>query len=117
MIENYKQNLNSKDKQYLIKILKSFFYYLEKKEYLNSIVVVTHPHKLQLEKNNKFNDISDIVKESIIESKKVKHINYSKILKEKKIYKNFTNIWFDDSIHLLEENFNLFLVNLLDQID
>ena len=69
VIENYKQNLNSKDKQYLIKILKSFFYYLEKKDYLNSIVVVTHPHKLQLEKNNKFNDISDIVEESIIESK------------------------------------------------
>lgn len=117
VIENYKQNLNINDKKYLIKILKSFFSYLEKKDYLNSVIVVTHPHKLQLQKKNELNDISDIVAKSVLGFEKINHINYTKVLKEKKIYKNFTDIWFADSIHLLEENFNLFLINLLDQLD
>ena len=78
----------------------------------------SHIHtNFNYKKKNELNDISDIVAKSVLGFEKINHINYTKVLKEKKIYKNFTDIWFADSIHLLEENFNLFLINLLDQLD
>ena len=116
IIENYKKNLSKEDKAYLIKILKNFFSYLEKKNYLKSIYIVTHPHKLQLIQNNQPVDISEIVSESIKNFNKIEHINFSKILKNKNIYKNFHDIWFRDSIHLQEEEFNLFLLEISNRV-
>ena len=117
VIENYKKNLSKEDRIYLIKIFKSFFSYLEKKDYLRSIFVVTHPHKLQLTGNNQTIDISDIVAESIMNYKKIEHINFSKVLKKKNLYKKKDDIWLQDSIHLQRDEFNLFLSEILSRIN
>ena len=116
VIENYKKNLSREDRIYLIKNLKSFFSYLEKKDYLRSIFVVTHPHKLQLSGNNQIVDVSDIVAESIRNYKKIKHINFSEVLKKKNLYKRYDDIWMQDSIHLQRDEFNLFLSEILNSL-
>lgn len=116
IIENYKKNLSQEDRNYLINLFQSFFSYLEKKQYLTSIFIVTHPHKLQLTEKNQPIDISDIVADSIKNYKKIKHINFSQILKKKKLYKDYENIWFKDLIHLKEDEFNLFLSETLNRV-
>lgn len=116
VIENYKKNLSREDRKYLIKIFKSFFSYLEKKDYLRSIFIVTHPHKLQLIGNNQNVDISNIVIESIRNYKKIKHINFSQELKKKNLYKNYDDIWMQDSIHLKRDEFNIFLSEILSRL-
>jgi len=117
IIENYKTNLDAEDRKYLINLFQSFFSYLDKKNYISSIFVVTHPHKLQLIDNKQLIDISNIVAESSYSFKKINHINFSKILKEDSMYKNFKDIWFKDSIHLKEKNYNLFLNMILERIN
>ena len=116
VIENYKKNLSREDRKYLIKIFKSFFSYLEKKDYLRSIFIVTHPHKLQLIGNNQNVDISNIVIESIRNYKKIKHINFSQELKKKNLYRNYDDIWMQDSIHLERDEFNIFLSEILSRL-
>ena len=117
VIENYKTNLSQEDRLYLVKIFQSFFSYLEKKDYLTSIFIVTHPHKLQLTGDNQPIDISDIVAESIKDYKKIIHINFSQILKNKKLYNNYEDIWFKDLIHLKEDEFNIFLSEISNRIN
>ena len=117
VIENYKRNISKQDRKYLINLLRKYFLYLSSRNYLKEIYIVTHPHKLQLVSNTQPNDISNIVSTSIQEIPKIKHINFSKILKKENIYGEFENIWKDDLVHLKERNYNIFLTRLLKSIE
>jgi len=116
-IENYKSELSADDRQYLINLIEKYFLYLNDKDFVKQIFVITHPHKLQLVSDNQPNDISDIVTFSIKKIPKIKHINFSRILKKENIYGEFENIWKDDLVHLKEKNYNLFLTRLLEFIE
>ena len=56
--------------------------------------------------------------ESIINFKKIEHINFSKILKEnQKFYENFDSIWIKDDIHLNGKNYKKFLNRIIQTIE
>tara|TARA_B100000945_G_scaffold293929_1_gene270294 strand:- start:919 stop:2028 length:1110 start_codon:yes stop_codon:yes gene_type:complete len=118
VIENYKKKLSKNDRNYLIKIFKDYFLYLVEKDYIEKIYVVTHPHKLQLTTDREPIDISDIVSETIINLPKIYHINFSQIIKDNEnFYQNYENIWADDSVHLNDKNFDIFIKQIMKKIN
>ena len=118
VIENYKKQLSENDRKYLISIFKDYFLYLIKRDYIEKIYVVSHPHKLQLITDSQPVDISDIISDSIINLTKIHHINFSKILKDNKnFYQDHKNIWAEDNIHLNDENYDIFIEKLVKRIN
>jgi len=118
IIENYKVSITDKEKEHFQITLKRLFSTLEKKKFIEKIFVVTHPHRLQLTTKKYPVDVSDIVSESIINFKKIEHINFSKILKEnQKFYENFDSIWIKDDIHLNGKNYKKFLNRIIQTIE
>lgn len=103
--------------------------YLDKvknKANIKHIYLVTFPHLDQLkyifDKNNsKSLNISSIIDEIIEESnnnslKKIKHINFSKIIYEKKEMFNYDDYLFDD-IHLKQSPHKIFISEIFQRID
>ena len=114
VIEGYKKQLSTNDRNYLINIFKDYFIYLIEKDYIENIYIVTHPHKLQLITDNQPVDISDVISETIVNLPKTHHINFSKILKNNKnFYENYENIWISDKIHLNDKNYNIFIKKIV----
>ena len=63
-------------------------------------------------------DISDIVSETIINLPKIYHINFSQIIKDNEnFYQNYENIWADDSVHLNDKNFDIFIKQIMKKIN
>ena len=116
IIESYKSNLKANDREYLKKTIGNYFNYLNDKNFIEKIYVVTHPHKLQFMTETQNIDISNIVSEITMEYKKIHHINFSKILETKNFYEDFEKIWKLDLIHLTEDGYNKFLNELFRQI-
>ena len=117
MIENYKISMTDDEKSHFTKVIKRLFFQLEKKKFIEKIFVVTHPHKLQLTTQKYPIDVSDIVKMTVKNYKKVEHINFSKILKEdKKFYSDFNTIWLNDNIHLNQENYKKFFNKIIQKV-
>ena len=116
IIESYKSYISPNDKKYLKKIIKDYFNYLNSKNFIEKIYVVTHPHKIQFTSNSQPVDISEIISSLEDDFSKIQHINFSKILKENNFYSDFEKIWKKDLIHLTEEGYNLFLNELFSQI-
>lgn len=116
VIENYKSRISQQDKIYLTQVLKRYFKYLSSKSYIDKIYVITHPHKIQLTTNTQPIDISDIVSSSLVNFKKIKHINFKDILNNQTLYPK-TNIWNIDFIHLNEESYNIFIKRIIEEIE
>ena len=116
VIESYKSYLSLDDEKYLKKIIKNYFNYLNKKNYIDKIYVVTHPHKTQFMSNSQKVDISKIISNLGEDFSKIQHINFSEILRKKNFYNDFEKIWKQDLIHLTEEGYNIFLNELFFQI-
>ena len=110
LIENYKVSINDKDKKYFKTTLEKLLLMLEKKEFIEKVFVVTHPHKFQLTTNLYPVNVSNFVSEVSKDFNKIHHINFTKILKENpNFYKDFETIWLKDNIHLDETNYKKFL--------
>ena len=117
IIENYKISMTDEEKSHFTKVIKRLFFQLEKKNFIEKIFVVTHPHKLQLTTQKYPIDVSDIVKMTVKNYKKVEHINFSKILKEdKSFYSDFNTIWLNDNIHLNQENYKKFFNKIIQKV-
>ena len=117
IIERYKEKLSKKDEKYLVELFKKYFSFLNKKNFIETVYVVTHPHKKQLLTNEQPIDVSRIVSKSIIRLNKFEHINFSNILKKEKIYENLETIWKNDQVHLKERDYNIFLKKLLEFVE
>lgn len=117
IIEGYKKSLSKQDKLYLIDLFKKYFNFLDTRDYIKSVFIVTHPHKIQLTTKDQPIDVSEIVSVSIQNQDKFHHINFKKILKNEEIYENFHDIWKEDHVHLKEKNYNLFLKRLIKSVN
>jgi len=106
-IQKYLYHSENSDIQYFKKRTQEYLDFLERKKYLKKIFIVTFPHKKHLTKDYKIN-ISNIINELNL-SKKVTHINFTKIIKDKDF--NSENIYFmnDPASHLNLKTQDLFI--------
>ena len=117
-IENFKISITDEEEKYFKKVVERLFYNLNKKEYIEKIFVVTHPHKLQLTTNKYPIDVSNIIKSVIKDYKNIEHINFSKIIKENKnFYSDLNNIWLNDNIHLNDQNYKKFVNKIIEKLN
>ena len=114
IIEGYKKDINKEEIEYFETTLNRLFTFLSEKKYIKKIFIVTHPHKSQLEKNNKLINVSNFVDKTFKNFKKIEHINFSEILKkDRNFYGDIELIWKkNDDIHLNNKSFKIFLRRL-----
>ena len=118
IIEGYKKKITQEEVEHFILTLNRLFNFLSEKKYIKKVFVVTHPHKSQLEKNNKLINVSNFVDKTSKKFKKIKHINFSKILYlESNFYGDIELIWKkNDPIHLNDKTFKKFLTKITDEV-
>ena len=93
---------------YTYNILKEYVNFLANKDYIDKIIFVTFPHRnhmiLESDKDYYSVNVSDIVSKAILNKKKIEHINFTKLMLEKKIKYN-PDIYLvnDPASHLKEE--------------
>ena len=114
-IENYTKSINDDEKKHFDLVLKRFFNYLNNKNFVEKVYVVTHPHKSQLDNKNVVN-ASNFVEKAVKDFKKFNHINFSKILSDNKLFYKNESIWKKDNIHLNNENYINFLNHIAETI-
>ncbi len=122
-ITNYLKKSTNEEKNYFQKQLVNYINFLEKRTYIDQIILVTFPHKNHLisetNKNYYSVNVSNIVDRSIKNKEKIKHINFSELHQNNKI--NIDNKFFeinDPASHLKEEyHTNFFLEKILKNIE
>ena len=119
IIEGYKKDINKEEIEYFETTLNRLFNFLSEKKYIKKIFIVTHPHKSQLEKNNKLINVSNFVDKTLKNFKKIEHINFSDILKkDRNFYGDIELIWKkNDDIHLNNKSFKIFLRKITETIE
>ena len=119
IIEGYKKDINKEEIEYFETTLNRLFTFLSEKKYIKKIFIVTHPHKSQLEKNNKLINVSNFVDKTFKNFKKIEHINFSEILKkDRNFYGDIELIWKkNDDIHLNNKSFKIFLRKITETIE
>ena len=107
-ITKYLKNIEKKDLIHFENILKEYVNFLANKDYIDKIIFVTFPHRnhmiLESDKDYYSVNVSDIVSKAILNKKKIEHINFTKLMLEKKIKYN-PDIYLvnDPASHLKEE--------------
>ena len=107
-ITKYLKNIEKKDLIHFENILKEYVNFLANKDYIDKIIFVTFPHRnhmiLESDKDYYSVNVSDIVSKAILNKQKIEHINFTKLMLEKKIKYN-PDIYLvnDPASHLKEE--------------
>ena len=107
-ITKYLKDIEKKDLIYFENILKEYVNFLANRDYIDKIIFVTFPHKnhmiLESDEDYYSVNVSDIVSKAILNKKKIEHINFTKLMLEKKIKYN-PDIYLvnDPASHLKEE--------------
>jgi len=122
-ITNYLKNEDKEALVYFENRLLEYINLLTKKDYIDKIILVTFPHKNNLlSKSNKEHyaiNVSDIVDQIVLNKKKIKHVNFTNLILEKKIqFNNKIYRKFDPGSHLKEKyHVNIFLKTILNNIE
>ena len=124
-IFSYLKNPTESEINYFKTSVKEYIDRIKSKTNIKQIYIVTFPHldqlKYILDKNNsKLLNISNIVDEIVEESnsnsfKKIKHINFSNIIKENKEMFNYNDYLFD-KIHLKQNPHKKFISEIFQRI-
>ena len=126
-ILKYLSNSNDNEVSFFEDRIKDYINLLINKEYIEKIILVTFPHKEHLYNgydilNNKKNhysiNVSNIIEKIVKNEKKIYHLNFSKLIFERKIYlDNNAFILYDLASHLKEKYhatiFTQEIINLL----
>ncbi len=119
IIEGYKNNIAKEELEHFMATLSRLFKFLNEKKYIKKIFVVTHPHKSQLEKNNKLINVSNFVDKTSKNFERIEHINFSRILHiDRNFYGDIELIWKkNDVIHLNDKTFKKFLTKISETVE
>ena len=100
-IKKYLYSIKEEEEEYFKKRTQEYLDYLNSKEYLKKIFIVTFPHRDHLNGNYKIN-ISNIINDLNL-SKKIIHIDFNKIIKNNSFEKQNMFEKSDPASHLIEE--------------
>ena len=127
-ILKYLSNSNDNEISFFEDRIKDYINLLINKEYIEKIILVTFPHKEHLyngydisnnEKNHYSINVSNIIEKIVKNEKKIYHLNFSKLIFERKIYlDNNAFVLYDLASHLKEKYhatiFTQEIINLLE---
>jgi len=125
IIENYLINSTKDQVDYFSNTVENYLKKLESKKHIKKIFLITFPHKkhlIEIENETTYRlNVSEIVENATMNSKKATHINFSnsleKIILNNNKY-NFENIWKNDNIHLKSEaHADIFINNILKELN
>tara|TARA_B100000029_G_C17564512_1_gene954580 strand:- start:521 stop:1654 length:1134 start_codon:yes stop_codon:yes gene_type:complete len=121
-ITNYLKKPSDKESLYFQERLTDYINFLKDKSYIEEIILVTFPHKNHFiskqDKNYYLANVSNIVEKLILNEKKIRHLNFSKLYltNEIQINQKFFEIG-DPASHLKEDyHANVFLEKILQSI-
>ena len=114
-IQKYLFSLENNDKEYFKKRTQEYLNFLDKKDYLKKIYIITFPHRNHLNGSYKVN-VSDIIDELNLSSKII-HINFNKIIENKNFPTNNIYEVNDPASHLNEEGFVLYIKKIFQLIE
>ena len=110
-IERFLITSTNEELDYFKNSINFYLNYLEKKDYIKKIIVVTFPHLNHLQnqlynKKNIYNhNVSNLVDELVLNKKKIYHLNFSKLIFNKSIKINEENYKKNDPASHLNPNF------------
>ena len=127
-ILQYLSNSNNNEISFFEDRIKDYINLLINKEYIEKIILVTFPHKEHLyngydilnnEKNHYSINVSNIIEKIVKNEKKIYHLNFSKLIFERKIHlDNNAFVLYDLGSHLKEKYhatiFTQEIINLLE---
>ena len=112
-ILKYLSNSNDNEISFFEDRIKDYINLLINKEYIEKIILVTFPHKEHLyngydilnnKKNHYFINVSNIIEKIVKNEKKIYHLNFSKLIFERKIHlDNNAFVLYDLASHLKEK--------------
>ena len=128
IILKYLSNSNENEISFFEDRIKDYINLLINKEYIEKIILVTFPHKEHLyngydisnnEKNHYSINVSNIIEKIVKNEKKIYHLNFSKLIFERKIHlDNNAFVLYDLASHLKEKYhatiFTQEIINLLE---
>tara|TARA_B100000963_G_C22565432_1_gene643431 strand:+ start:107 stop:1228 length:1122 start_codon:yes stop_codon:yes gene_type:complete len=114
-IQRYLLDLKNEDKYYFMKRTQEYFDFLNSKEYLKKVYIVTFPHANHLKKNYKVN-VSEIINELNL-NPKIVHVDFNDIIKNKQFKTNNIYEPNDPASHLNEETHKLYIKKIFEIID
>ena len=125
VIENYLINPKKAQIDYFSNTVENYLKKLESKKHIKKIFLVTFPHKkhlFEIEKETTYKlNVSEIVENVVMNSKKASHINFSSSIKEIILNNdkyNFENIWKNDNIHLKSKaHADIFINTILKELN
>ena len=113
IILKYLSNSNDNEVSFFEDRIKDYINLLINKEYIEKIILVTFPHKEHLyngydisnnEKNHYSINVSNIIEKIVKNEKKIYHLNFSKLIFERKIHlDNNAFVLYDLASHLKEK--------------
>ena len=127
-ILKYLSNSNDNEVSFFEDRIKDYINLLINKEYIEKIILVTFPHKEHLyngydisnnEKNHYSINVSNIIEKIVKNEKKIYHLNFSKLIFERKVHlDNNAFVLYDLASHLKEKYhatiFTQEIINLLE---
>ncbi len=107
-------SLDNSEKEYFKERVSQYFTFLDSKQYLKKIFIVTFPHEKHI-KNIYNSNVSNIIDEINL-SKKIKHLNFTEIIKSGNF--DIKNIYdaTDSASHLTEEAHIIYVKKIFDMI-
>ncbi len=113
-MESYFISANHEANAHFEKVLKEYFEKITNKDYLKKIFIITHPHKTHISSNKYEMNVSNLVENVTKSFPKVKHINFTNILKNNpSFYDGANEIWMSDQMHLVDSSYFFFIKEIL----
>jgi len=109
-IQSYLANSTNGEIKYFEKTVMDYVNYIEENKNIKKIFFVTFPHKNHLSEFKESSEIyrhnvSDIIENLIKDKKKIKHLNFTKLIKEKKIFLKKEDYFKNDPVSHLSSKF------------
>ena len=109
-IQSYLADSTDGEIKYFEKTVMDYVNYIEENKNIKKIFFVTFPHKNHLSEFKESSEIyrhnvSDIIENLIKDKKKIKHLNFTKLIKEKKIFLKKEDYFKNDPVSHLSSKF------------
>ena len=109
-IQSYLADSTDDEIKYFEKTVINYVNYIEQNDNIKKIFFVTFPHKNHLSEFKESSEmykhnVSDIIEKLIKDKKKIKHLNFTKLIKKKQIFLKKENYLKDDPVSHLSSKF------------
>ena len=109
-IQSYLADSTDEEIKYFEKTVMDYVNYIEENESIKKIFFITFPHKNHLSEFKESaemykHNVSDIIENLFKDKKKIKHLNFTKLIKDKKIFLKKENYLKNDPVSHLSSKF------------